>query len=393
MTLKKSFYYLGILSPFSLVQIPMIGELFPILIVLLAGLLLLSNPKVSPLAIYLFSAMPVVSFFVSVLLTSDNSWTYVFQQYLLLSCFLFIFTCSHREGNRFYFQQFGYGFLVISPIISSFGLLIFLFELLITDISEFGSYLGHPVVHGFLGEPKQFAALMIAALTLEFFLSTKFSIYQVKLKHLLYVITLILTFSVSGILNGVIILVVVIFLKSSFRSKIFIGSLVIASSAYIIQFAASQEPSNLLLVKIAAPLLFLPLDGLPVTFLSETPNYVPFGLGFDALRTIPSLALHNNTFTETYSRLEVFQELFDGDMVHFSPSIFQIKMLVTFGAWGLALLITFQMRFALLSCIEDRSKKILYAILPMIILISYPVTMLLLIVANSFSFRRTGGRK
>ena len=180
MKLSTAFYYLGMIFPISLVQIPVVGEIFPLLIILLSTLLVLSNPKISPLAIYIFSAVLVVAYYVSIILSPSVSWIFVFQQCLLLCSYLFIYSCSHVRSNSFYLQKFGRGFLKVTPIVTLFALASFVFEWAIRDISGFGAYLGHPVVHGFLGEPKQFAGFMIAALVLEYFRSNSFSIYRVK---------------------------------------------------------------------------------------------------------------------------------------------------------------------------------------------------------------------
>ena len=386
MKLSTAFYYLGMIFPISLVQIPVVGEIFPLLIILLSTLLVLSNPKISPLAIYIFSAVLVVAYYVSIILSPSVSWIFVFQQCLLLCSYLFIYSCSHVRSNSFYLQKFGRGFLKVTPIVTLFALASFVFEWAIRDISGFGAYLGHPVVHGFLGEPKQFAGFMIAALVLEYFRSNSFSIYRVKVTHVLYVTALILTFSVSGILNGFILLLTILFLKSRLAFTVIIGLVTLALGDTLLTFVATAGNDNLLFVKLLAPLLYLPLDGIVITFFLDTPIYLLFGLGFDAINTLPSLVSRNSDLAETYSSLLIFVELFEGKTAHYSPSTLLIKILSIFGGFGLGIFLALQIRFSRASDIKDRSKRALCGILPLVILVSYPIAMILIVTSNAFSF-------
>ena len=393
MKLSTAFYYLGMVFPLSLVPIPVVGEIFPFLIILLSILLVLSNPKISPLAIYVFSVMLMVAYFSSIILASSVSWLFIFQQWLLLSSYLFLFCCSHVRKNGFYLQKFGSGFLKVIPIITLFALCSFFFELGIGDISGFGAYLGHPVVHGFVAEPKQFAGFMIAALILEFFRSNSFSFYRIKVIHLLCVPALCLTFSVSGILNGIILLLIIIFLKSRWVFKIIIGLVTVALVGMLLIFVSAVVKNNLLLAKLTAPLLYLPMDGIVINFFLETPTYLFFGLGFDAINIIPSLASQSSNVVEIYSSLLLFEDLFKGQTAHFSASVLLIKILSTFGVLGLGIFVALQIRFSRVSCIGDRSKRTLYGFLPLIILVSYPVAMILIVIANAYSFSSIGEKK
>ena len=393
MKLSTAFYYLGMIFPLSLVQIPIIGEIFPLLIILLSTLLVLNNTKISLLAIYVFSVMLVAAYFSSMILAPSVSGIFIFQQFLLLSSYLFLFSCSHVRENGFYLQKFGNGFLKAMPIITLFALCSFFFELGIGDISGFGAYLGHPVVHGFLGEPKQFAGFMIAALALEFFRSNSFSIYRINVIHLLFITALCLTFSVSGILNGIILLLIITFLKSSWTFKIIVALVTVVLGWMLISSVVADENSNLLLTKLSAPLLYLPMDGIVINFFVETPTYLFFGLGFDAINIIPSLSSRSGNVFEIYSRLMLFENLFEGQTAHFSSSILLIKILSTFGVLGLGIFVALQIRFSWVSCIGDRSKRTLYGFLPFVILVSYPIAMLLIVIANAYSFNSIGEKR
>lgn len=393
MKLSTAFYYLGMIFPLSLVQIPIIGEIFPLLIILLSTLLVLNNPKISPLAIYVLSALLVAAYFSSIILARSVSWIFIFQQFLLLSSYLFLFSCSHIRENSFYLQKFGNGFLKVMPIITLFALFTFFFELGIADISGFGAYLGHPVAHGFLGEPKQFAGFIIAALALEFFRSNSFSNYRINLIHILLITVLFLTFSVSGILNGIILLFIIILLKSSWTFKCIVGLVSVLLGGELISSVAAVSNSNLLLTKLAAPLLYLPMDGIVLNFFLEKPTYLFFGLGFDAINIIPSLASQSGNIFEIYSSIMLFENLFKGQTAHFSPSILIIKVLSTFGVLGLVIFVALQIRFSWVSCIEDRLKRVLYAFLPFVIFVSYPIAMLLIVIANAYSFSSIGEKR